>query len=251
LHDPGIYLGDERRRRTSVAVFAAASAAPEAGAALPCLVKVRAAPDRFGQALASKKAFVFFAQPWWVNLSLLVPFAAFYLWRRDGLDISIRTLVFAAFFGTAFGFVEAAVVVYLRAAVGVLPGYGGTLADVARLSSQIYQNSQIHGDLPQSLVTVEVYREIATIIMLVSIALLSVSSLRERSAIFLWDFAIWDICYYLGLYLTVGWPPSLLSPDVLFLIPEPWLAQVWLPILVSTLMLIAIVWARKPAAGLR
>ena len=196
------------------------------------------------------KDFVLFAQPWWVNLFLLAPFAAYFLWRRDGLQISRRILVVAALFGAAFGFVEAAVVVYLRAAVGLLPGYGGTLADVARLSSEIYQNAQIHGDLPQSLLTIEVYREIATLVMLVSIALLSATSLRERSAIFLWDFAIWDICYYAGLYLTVGWPPSLLSPDVLFLIPEPWLAQVWLPILVSTLMLVTIALARKPRVRL-
>ena len=196
------------------------------------------------------KDFVLFAQPWWVNLFLLAPFAAYFLWRRDGLQISRRILVVAALFGAAFGFVEAAVVVYLRAAVGLLPGYGGTLADVARLSSEMYQKAQIHGDLPQSLLTIEVYREIATLVMLVSIALLSATSLRERSAIFLWDFAIWDICYYAGLYLTVGWPPSLLSPDVLFLIPEPWLAQVWLPILVSTLMLVTIALARKPRVRL-
>jgi hypothetical protein len=186
-----------------------------------------------------------FADPWWVNLFIFIPFAAFYFWRKRGLAIAKGTLVASAFFGAAFGFVEAAVVVYLRAAVGLLPGYGGTLADVARLSSQIYQKSQIQSDLPQSLLTVEVWRESATLVMLISVALLSVKSFRERSAIFLWCFAIWDICYYLGLYLTVGWPPSLLSPDVLFLIPVPWLAQVWFPILVSALTMLAVVAVRK------
>jgi hypothetical protein len=191
------------------------------------------------------KDLALFADPWWVNLFIFIPFAAFYFWRKRGLAIAKGTLVASAFFGAAFGFVEAAVVVYLRAAVGLLPGYGGTLADVARLSSQIYQKSQIQSDLPQSLLTVEVWRESATLVMLISVALLSVKSFRERSAIFLWCFAIWDICYYLGLYLTVGWPPSLLSPDVLFLIPAPWLAQVWFPILVSALTMLAVVAVRK------
>ncbi len=150
-----------------------------------------------------------------------------------------------AFFAAAFGFVEAAVVVYLRAAVGLLPGYGGTLADVVRLSSELYQKSQIHGDLPGSLLTVEVCREIATMVMLVSVTLLTARALAERWAVFLWSFAIWDIGYYFGLWFTVGWPPSLLSPDVLFLIPVPWLAQVWLPILVSALTMIAIVLVKK------
>jgi hypothetical protein len=185
------------------------------------------------------------ADPWWVNLFIFIPFAAFYFWRKRGLAIANGTLVVSAIFGAAFGFVEAAVVVYLRAAVGLLPGYGGTLADVARLSSKIYQKSQIQSDLPQSLLTVEIWREMATLVMLISVALLSVKSFRERSAILLWCFAIWDICYYLGLYLTVGWPPSLLSPDVLFLIPVPWLAQVWFPILVSALTMLAVVVVRK------
>ena len=191
------------------------------------------------------KDLALFADPWWVNLFIFIPFAVFYFWRKRGLAIAKGTLVVSAFFGAAFGFVEAAVVVYLRAAVGQLPGYGGTLSDVARLSSKIYQKSQIQSDLPQSLLTVEVWRESATLVMLISVALLSVKSFRERSAIFLWCFAIWDICYYLGLYLTVGWPPSLLSPDVLFLIPVPWLAQVWFPILVSALTMLAVVAVRK------
>ena len=187
-----------------------------------------------------------FADPWWVNLFLLVPFLVFFSWRQNGLVITFGTLVALSLFAGAFGFVEAAVVVYLRAAIGQLPGYGGTLADVARLSSKIYQQAQIQSDMPESLLRVEAWREFATIIMLASVSLLSAKSLLERSANFLWSFAIWDLAYYLGLWLTVGWPPSLLSPDVLFLIPVPWLAQVWLPILVSAMTLLAIVIVRRP-----
>jgi hypothetical protein len=197
------------------------------------------------------KDFVLIAEPWWVNLFIFIPFAAFYFWRKHGLAIASGTLVASAFFAAAFGFVEAVVVVYLRAAVGLLPGYGGTLADVARLSSELYQKSQIHGDLPQSLLIVEIFREAATMVMLLSIAFLSAKFWRERSAIFLWSFAIWDICYYLGLYLTVGWPPSWFTPDVLFLIPVPWLAQVWFPILVSAATMIAVVLVKKPGGRSR
>lgn len=194
------------------------------------------------------KDFALFAEPWWVNLFIFIPFAAFYIWQKNGLAISAGTLVVCACFGAGFGFVEAAVVVYLRAAVGLLPGYDGSLADVARLSSEIYQKSQIHSDLPESLLTVEIFREAATMVMLLSVAFLGAKFWRERSAIFLWSFATWDICYYLGLYLTVGWPPSWFTPDVLFLIPVPWLAQVWFPILVSALSLVAVLLARKASA---
>ncbi|HUK86753.1 MAG TPA: hypothetical protein VLT85_03735, partial [Terriglobales bacterium] len=85
------------------------------------------------------EAFRLFASPWWVNLLLLVPLLAWFWWRRRGLEVSRQQLAFAALFGGAFGWVEAAVVIYLRAAVGLLPGYGGTLADVARLSAGLYR----------------------------------------------------------------------------------------------------------------
>ncbi len=189
--------------------------------------------------------FVLFARPWPVNLFILAPFATYYLWRRDGLTLTRDALVAACFFGIAFGFVEAAVVVYLRAAIGLLPGYGGSLADVAGLSADIFQQAEILDELPRSLLAVELFREAATMIMLVSVALLAVKTTRERCAIFLWTFAIWDISYYLGLWAPVRWPPSVVTADVLFLIPVPWFAQVWFPILVSALFMGAVLLARR------
>jgi len=189
--------------------------------------------------------FILFAQPWWVNLLIVIPFISYYLWQTEGLRISKQILVVSGLFGIAFGFVEASIVVYLRAAVGLLPGYGGTLSDVARLSTDIYQQAQILGELPKSLLAVEFFREAATMIMLLSIAFIAVKSLRERWAIFLWTFATWDIFYYVGLWATVRWPSSLLAPNVLFLIPIPWLSQVWFPILISALSIVAIILVRK------
>lgn len=189
--------------------------------------------------------FTLFAQPWWVNLLIAIPFVAYYLWRKDGLVISKWTLIISGLFGIAFGFVEASVVVYLRAAVGLLPGYGGTLSDVARLSTNIYQQAQILSELPKSLLAVEFFREVATMIILISIALMAVKSLRERWAIFLWTFATWDIFYYIGLWATVRWPSSPLTPDVLFLIPIPWFSQVWFPMLISALTMVAVIVTRK------
>lgn len=184
------------------------------------------------------------AQPWWVNLLLAIPFLIYFLWRRRGLLLTTTQLTLTTLFGAAFGFVEAAVVVYLRAAVGLLPGYKGTLADVARMSAGIYQQAQ-SVELPPSLLTVELFREAATIVMLVMLALLAAQKIRERWAIFLWAFAVWDMAYYAGLWATVRWPASLRDLDVLFLIPVPWLSQVWFPILVSLLTLLAVALARN------
>ena len=186
-----------------------------------------------------------FAHPWWVNLLIIVPAAMYLLWRRKGLELTLREKLTIAAFAVAFGFVEAAVVVYLRAALGQLPGYNGTLADIRRLSAT-HQQAPSLTTFPQSLLTIKMLRQAATMLMLVSMSLLAAPRLRERWASFLWAFAIWDITYYAGLWAIVGWPASLKETDILFLIPVPWVAQVWYPILVSALSLLAVSMAKMP-----
>jgi hypothetical protein len=180
------------------------------------------------------------AQPWWVNLLILVPVITYFAFqRRKDLLLNWRRLIVIAIFAAAFGFVEAAVVVYLRAAVGLLPGYTGTLSELQH-SSESYHQENALPQLPQSLLAIETYREAATMIMLLGVALLAASRASARWAAFLWVFALWDIAYYAGLWATVRWPASLTDLDVLFLIPVPWLAPVWFPLLVSTLTVLAI-----------
>jgi hypothetical protein len=94
------------------------------------------------------------------------------------------------------------------------------------------------------LLTVEVFREAATMLMLLSVAILAEQKRGERLAIFLWIFALWDIGYYVALRATVRWPYSPPSPDVLFFIPVPWTSQVWFPILISILTAAAILLTR-------
>lgn len=189
--------------------------------------------------------FQLFAQPLWVNILVLVPVALLFIWRSRGIEISRRKLLVAAIFAMAFGFVEATVVVYLRAAAGLLPGYTGTPAQL-QLTAQI-PNPPVPtvSHFSQTLLTVEMVREGATMVMLVTIALLTVSRRREQWAVFLWTFAVWDISYYAGLWATIRWPTSLKDLDILFLIPVPWLAQVWYPLLVSSLTLITVGLSRR------
>ena len=189
--------------------------------------------------------FHFLAQPLWINLLVFIPLGVLISWRTRGLDIPGRQLLFASIFALAFGFAEAAVVVYLRAATGLLPGYAGTLSEVRSLARITPLSPAAITQFPQSLLLVELLREGATIVMLVSIAMLTAARARERSAVFLWTFALWDISYYAGLFATIHWPASLTDVDVLFLIPVPWVAQVWFPLLVSILTLIAVGLSRR------
>ena len=181
-----------------------------------------------------------------MNLAVLVPVVAYFSWRRRPVPITARQLIIVGVFASAFGFLEATVVVYLRAATGMLPGYRGTLSDVVRLSYE----SQSIGELPPSLLTLEVLREAATLLMLSSAALLTSVKARARVAVFLWAFAIWDLVYYAALWATVRWPHSIRDTDVLFLIPEPWFAPVWFPLLVSVLAVVAVLLTRASPAEL-
>jgi hypothetical protein len=183
------------------------------------------------------------AQPWWVNLLVLVPLITYFAFHRKGRLLNWRQLIALAIFAASFGFVEASVVVYLRAAVGLLPGYKGTLAQLQH-SSEGYHQEESLSQFPQSLLTIELYREAGTMVMLVSVALLAASRSSARWVAFLWVFALWDITYYAGLWATVRWPASLTDLDVLFLIPVPWVAQVWFPLLVSLLTVLAIALSR-------
>jgi len=184
------------------------------------------------------------AQPWWVNLLILVPAVAYFSWRRKRVPLTASQLISTGVFAAAFGFLEAVVVVYLRAATGLLPGYQGTLSDVIRLSGQFYPEPQRVDQFPQSLRSLEEFREAATMVMLISVAVLSSPKSRVRAAVFLWAFAIWDIVYYAALWATIRWPLSLADPDVLFLIPVPWFSPVWFPLLVSGLAVAAVLLTR-------
>jgi hypothetical protein len=65
-------------------------------------------------------------------------------------------------------------------------------------------------------------------------------------------FGVWDIGYYFWLWVFSGWPSSLATWDLLFLIPVPWAGPVWAPVAVSIgLVGFGLVLAGRYRAGLR
>jgi hypothetical protein len=119
------------------------------------------------------------------------------------------------------GFLEAAVVVYLR-----LLYYPGGF-DFPLIT------------LPWSVAVVELGREMATLIMLASVAMVAGRTGWERFAWFAYLFGVWDIVYYLGLKLMLNWPDSLLTWDILFLVPLIWVGPVLAPLLISAALVAA------------
>lgn len=131
----------------------------------------------------------------------------------------IRTLLLLFIFSIAMGFLESAVVVYLRE---LYYPHGFSFPLVS---------------MEHRILITELLREAATLIMLLSVAILSGRNTAERFAFFLFCFAVWDIFYYVFLWMLIGWPASLLEWDILFLIPVPWVGPVLAPCLLSLTMI--------------
>jgi hypothetical protein len=74
---------------------------------------------------------------------------------------------------------------------------------------------------------IEFLREFATLVMILTVALLTGKTKNEKFAAFIFIFAVWDIFYYIFLYVTLGWPSSLWTWDILFLIPTTWVGPVY------------------------
>jgi len=80
---------------------------------------------------------------------------------------------------------------------------------------------------------IEAGREAATLVMIGAVGLLVGRTWLERLAWSAVVFGVWDIGYYGWLYVFSGWPPSLNTPDLLFLLPVPWVGPIWSPVAVS------------------
>ena len=96
--------------------------------------------------------------------------------------------------------------------------------------------------IPADALLLEQLREAATLVMIGAVALLGRPPWRESVARGLWIFGVWDLAYYLFLFLWTGFPRSLFDWDVVFLIPRAWIAPVWLPVVGSTASLLVALW---------
>ena len=92
--------------------------------------------------------------------------------------------------------------------------------------------------ISNNVLLIEIFRELSTMAILLSAAILSAKKFIERFGNFLFIFALWDIFYYIFLKIILGWPVSILDKDILLLIPIPWIAPVLAPIIVSTTFII-------------
>lgn len=147
----------------------------------------------------------------------------------------LRRSTIVAVYALAMAYLESAVVVYLQRALTMTPATLFPLRDQATLGG---------------LGSIEVGREVATIVMLVTVGWLAGRTSLERLAWTSVAFGIWDIGYYFWLWVFIDWPTSLGTTDLLFLLPVPWVAPVAAPILVSiALISFGLIVARRTRRG--
>lgn len=118
----------------------------------------------------------------------------------------------------AFALVEAMVVFYLRKLFGLE-----------------YRLRFTPGDFhfPRAYLPYEQAREGATMVMLLAVGFVAGRTWWQRLAYWLLAFGVWDIFYYVWLWVLLRWPGSPGERDLLFLIPGEWWAPVWVPVLAS------------------
>lgn len=143
-----------------------------------------------------------------------------------------RRIVWLITFAVAMAYVESAVVVYLRA-IYYPQGFAFPLVP-----------------MPPGMVAIEMGRELATLVMLLGVAMLAGADRWDRILVFCVGFGVWDIAYYVWLWLFLRWPASPFTWDVLFLIPVPWTGPVAAPVIVSVVLVAgALLLMRRRAGG--
>lgn len=131
-----------------------------------------------------------------------------------------KNLILVSLFAIAMAYLESAVVVYLR---------------------EMYHIVDLVKDTPlkpDAYTIIEIGREAATIVMLAVIGLLAGSKWPKKIGYFFLSFGVWDIFYYIWLYVFIQWPKSLFEWDILFLIPLPWWGPVIAPVIIALLLIL-------------
>lgn len=134
--------------------------------------------------------------------------------------MQVKNLWWVGLFSIAMAYVESAVVVYLRKIYGI----SDLILSVPPFDPQIG--------------AIELGRELATLAMLLTVGWVAGKRFQSRLGFAVFAFGVWDSFYYIWLKVFIGWPQTLLDPDLLFLIPLPWWGPVLAPVLIAALMVI-------------
>lgn len=136
-------------------------------------------------------------------------------------------LLFMSVFAVAFAFFESIVVIYTRR---ILP-ISDWKIEVRDCPSLLLFLEKHH------ILWTEQAREVCILIVLITFAIIAGSTIKEKFAYFMLTLGIWLLFRYIFLYSLIKWPDNFQTMDILFLIPGPFIIQVYVPILISIFFL--------------
>lgn len=137
-----------------------------------------------------------------------------------GLSTARKTWCLVVLFAIGMAWVESACVYYLRVMVDRIDPYQTNPLPMRGVLGQV-----------------ELVREAATLVMLAIVGALAGRTRQTRLAYTAIAFGVWDILYYVFLWLMSGWPKSIFDWDILFLLPLPWWGPVLAPVCIALLMI--------------
>lgn len=114
----------------------------------------------------------------------------------------------------ALGQLDAVAAVYTREIGGAIPTSGSLTADIIEA-------------LPGWILAIEQTRQVAAVLVLLSVAVLAGRTALERIGAFLFGLGLGTVGRYLGLKLMIEWPTSPAASDAWSMIPRAVFAPVW------------------------
>jgi hypothetical protein len=138
---------------------------------------------------------------------------------------AFKIWIWVVVFSIAFAWVESAVVVYLR-----------EIYFDGNFKFPLFVKWVGGKHVIDPLIRIEFGREIAAIFMLAAVGWMAGKNRCQKFCFFMIAFGIWDIFYYIWLYVMVKWPQSLMTWDLLFYVPLPWVGPVITPLLIAFAM---------------
>lgn len=142
---------------------------------------------------------------------------------------------------TTVAFLNAAAAVYLREIYNIktlLPSWGLNKQDIVFKFGDLMvlkQDLALKILVDTNLLATEQIRQIAMLTLVGAAVYMIGKKWSERASLMLFVVGLWGVLYYAFLYAILKWPTSLLSKDVISLVPMPVIVPVYMPLLLSAL----------------
>jgi len=120
----------------------------------------------------------------------------------------------------AIGYVDAVATFYVRGMLQVAQEGGGFAQAVTEA-------------MPPRIVALEQTRQAATVLVLVTVAIVAGRNLHQQFGTAFFALGGWTVCRYIAMRTITDWPGALTDVDTVLYLPHAVYAPVWMPIVIA------------------